>query len=132
MKKIICFTILVLICSTNSFAKKDKNKNQDNPLDKISLSGLSWRSIGPSLTSGRISDLAINPDKPFEYSIMNLPTQLVVLLLIQIIPILFGLVPEKITIKDLSHMEMEFINLLTEASLGKIWGLITLNILEIF
>ena len=67
MKKIIYFTILVLICSTNSFAKKDKNKTQDNPLDKISLSGLSWRSIGPSLTSGRISDLAINPDKPFEY-----------------------------------------------------------------
>ena len=31
------------------------------------MSGLSWRSIGPSLTSGRISDLAINPDKPFEY-----------------------------------------------------------------
>ncbi|MDB4059283.1 glycosyl hydrolase, partial [bacterium] len=53
--------------STNFFAQKDKNKAQDNLLDKISLSGLSWRSIGPSLTSGRISDLAINPDKPFEY-----------------------------------------------------------------
>ncbi|MDB9712322.1 glycosyl hydrolase [Flavobacteriaceae bacterium] len=67
MKKFIYFTLLLLISSTNSFAKKDKNKTQDNLLDKISLSGLSWRSIGPSLTSGRISDLAINPDKPFEY-----------------------------------------------------------------
>ena len=67
MKKIIYFTSLLLICSTNFFAQKDKNKAQDNLLDKISLSGLSWRSIGPSLTSGRISDLAINPDKPFEY-----------------------------------------------------------------
>ena len=98
MKKYI-FITLILLCSTNSFAKKDKNKNHHYPLDKISLSGLSWRSIGPSLTSGRISDLAINPDKPFEYMflfhlvvygklqtgvwiirqylIMNLPTQLV-------------------------------------------------------
>ena len=66
MKKYI-FITLILLCSTNSFAKKDKNKNHHYPLDKISLSGLSWRSIGPSLTSGRISDLAINPDKPFEY-----------------------------------------------------------------
>ena len=57
----------MLVFSTNSFATKDKIKLQDSLLDKISLSGLQWRSIGPSLTSGRISDLAINPDKPFEY-----------------------------------------------------------------
>jgi len=67
MKNFICFFFLILIYSTNSFAIREKNKSQDIPLDKINLSGLSWRSVGPSLTSGRISDLAINPDKPFEY-----------------------------------------------------------------
>jgi hypothetical protein len=28
---------------------------------------LKWRSVGPALTSGRISDLAVNPDNAFEY-----------------------------------------------------------------
>ena len=67
MKKIIYITIILFVCSNISFANKDKDKNQSDPLDKISLNGLKWRSVGPSLTSGRISDLAINPNKPFEY-----------------------------------------------------------------
>lgn len=45
-----------------------KTKKEDKqPLDDIKISGLKWRSIGPSLTSGRISDVAVNPDNPFEY-----------------------------------------------------------------
>jgi len=31
------------------------------------VSGLKLRSIGPALTSGRISDIAVNPKNPFEY-----------------------------------------------------------------
>ena len=64
---ITLFIIILFVCSNISFANKDKDKNQSDPLDKISLNGLKWRSVGPSLTSGRISDLAINPNKPFEY-----------------------------------------------------------------
>ncbi len=67
MKKFIYITIILFVCSNISFANKDKDKNHSDPLDKISLNGLKWRSVGPSLTSGRISDLAVNPDKPFEY-----------------------------------------------------------------
>ena len=67
MKKLIYIAVILFIYSNNSFANKDKNKTQNDPLDKISLNGLKWRSVGPSLTSGRISDLAINPDKSFEY-----------------------------------------------------------------
>lgn len=36
-------------------------------LDKANIGGLSFRNIGPAVTSGRISDLAINPNNPDEY-----------------------------------------------------------------
>lgn len=47
-------------------SKKSKNEVK-SPLETVKIDGLSWRNIGPSLTSGRISDIAINPDNPFEY-----------------------------------------------------------------
>ena len=56
--------MLFIAFNTNS-QKKKKDKKQ--PLDEISVSSLKWRSVGPALTSGRISDLAVNPNKPFEY-----------------------------------------------------------------
>ena len=62
MKKLILIIAALTIVST-SFSQKKKNEDK-NPLDKLSISALKWRSIGPALTSGRISDLAINPNKP--------------------------------------------------------------------
>ncbi|MEL6653295.1 MAG: glycosyl hydrolase, partial [Bacteroidota bacterium] len=53
--------------------KKKKNKNEEEPtkeeyfLKSSHLSGLKFRSVGPALTSGRIIDLAVNPDNRFEY-----------------------------------------------------------------
>jgi photosystem II stability/assembly factor-like uncharacterized protein len=44
---------------------------EDNPVDKLSLNALKFRSIGPALTSGRISDFAVNPDKPSEYYVAS-------------------------------------------------------------
>ena len=66
MKNLLYFTFL-LIFSNTLFALNDKTKSKDDPLDKINLSGLNWRSVGPSLTSGRISDIAVNPNNIFEY-----------------------------------------------------------------
>jgi len=40
---------------------------QDKDLSKTSISGLSFREVGPALTSGRIADLAVNPDNFNEY-----------------------------------------------------------------
>lgn len=40
---------------------------QDKDLSKTSISGLSFREVGPALTSGRIADLAINPNNFNEY-----------------------------------------------------------------
>ncbi|MFZ5971013.1 MAG: WD40/YVTN/BNR-like repeat-containing protein [Bacteroidota bacterium] len=53
------------------FAVAQKNKNaapaSSEKKDDISLSGLKFRSIGPALTSGRISDFAVNPNNYSEY-----------------------------------------------------------------
>lgn len=59
-------TFLFLFTTSESFSQK-KNKSEINYLDKISLNGLKWRSVGPALTSGRVSDIAVNLKNPFEY-----------------------------------------------------------------
>ena len=67
MRQYTLLYILVLFLITNlSYSQKQK-KDKSQPLDEISVSGLKWRSVGPALTSGRISDIAVNPDNPFEY-----------------------------------------------------------------
>ena len=68
MKKTsLLFLLFVLLSFTSLEAQKKSKKEAAPPLDNIKINGLSWRNIGPSLTSGRISDIAINPDNPFEY-----------------------------------------------------------------
>ena len=48
-------------------AATEKKADKKTPLDKISLSGLKFRNVGPAITSGRIADIAINPTNPYEY-----------------------------------------------------------------
>jgi len=53
---------------------QDKNKKAEKNggiLDDISLSALKFRGIGPALTSGRISDFAVNPEKRSEYFVAS-------------------------------------------------------------
>ena len=65
MKKYILLSIS-LVLALNIYPQKNKKDNKEL-LDDISVSALKWRSVGPALTSGRISDLAVNPNNPFEY-----------------------------------------------------------------
>jgi len=76
MKNIILpFLILVLlgVCISDLSAQKKKDKKSDKteevkiPLDELNIGGLKFREVGPAMTSGRISDFAVNPDNPFEY-----------------------------------------------------------------
>ncbi len=50
-------------------AREDAQKKVDDPLQSISLSAFRIRSIGPALTSGRISDFAVNPKNKSEFYI---------------------------------------------------------------
>ncbi len=68
----ISITLLVIgiLCSFSAEAKKkkkDKSKSTEFTIKSSDIGGLSWRSIGPAFSSGRISDFAVNPDKPSEY-----------------------------------------------------------------
>lgn len=65
-KSSFIYLLCMLFCLQSVVAQKSK-KEDKQPLDEIKIEGLKWRSIGPSLTSGRISDVAVNPNNPFEY-----------------------------------------------------------------
>lgn len=57
---------LALLLAAPTAADKKKTGPSD-PLADLSLNALAFRGIGPALTSGRISDFAVNPDNPKEY-----------------------------------------------------------------
>ncbi|MEM7185221.1 MAG: glycosyl hydrolase [Bacteroidota bacterium] len=57
---------ILFLWSATLSAQKSKNETKQ-ALDTMNISGLSWRNVGPALTSGRISDIAVNPNNPFEY-----------------------------------------------------------------
>jgi len=70
MKKSLIFVLgivlsYVQVCDAQKNSKKKTEKK--SPLESINISGLSWRNVGPALTSGRISDFAFNPVNPYEY-----------------------------------------------------------------
>ena len=58
MRKFTILFLLFLSITALSYSQKQK-KEKTHPLDDISLNGLKWRSVGPALTSGRISDIAV-------------------------------------------------------------------------
>ncbi len=67
MKKYVALLAITLLALPFiAYAQKNKTE-QKQALDTLNIGGLSWRSVGPALTSGRISDIAVNPDNPFEY-----------------------------------------------------------------
>ncbi len=67
MKKLITLFLISCISFVSFSQKRNKTTSQKSILEKTSLSGLKFRSIGPALTSGRIADIAVNPKKNSEY-----------------------------------------------------------------
>ena len=69
---LIRIVIIVALClpalSFSQKKKADDGKDKD-PMSSSSFEGLKFRSLGPALTSGRISDLAINPNNKSEWYI---------------------------------------------------------------
>lgn len=54
--------------ATNSVAQRRSTNTTPKPtLQSATFNGLAFRSVGPALTSGRISDLAVNPNNTAEY-----------------------------------------------------------------
>lgn len=67
LRKFAIFMMVAMCLSPISLAAKKKKKAAEKPEGpKASLfNGLKMRNIGPAVTSGRISDLAVHPEKPY-------------------------------------------------------------------
>ena len=68
--KTLLSTVMLVVSITVIGQKKAepvvKPKAADS-LKNISLAGLQFRSVGPAITSGRIADIAVNPNNHSEY-----------------------------------------------------------------
>ncbi|MGB7295128.1 MAG: hypothetical protein WBC70_06010, partial [Candidatus Aminicenantales bacterium] len=62
---------LATVCVFALAAQGKKTAAADTPWDKLSLDELKFRGIGPALTSGRISDFAVNPADKSEYYVAS-------------------------------------------------------------
>ncbi|QNL23019.1 glycosyl hydrolase [Hyphobacterium sp. CCMP332] len=67
LKRPFLSIFLVLCIIGFAFAQKKKSSEEKPKYDASVFSGLKLRSIGPALTSGRISDIAVNPNDYSEY-----------------------------------------------------------------
>ena len=63
---------IVLFVSAIAPLKKKEKEKEKTPLEKLSINGLKFRCVGPALTAGRISDIAVNPNNNSEYCSSNL------------------------------------------------------------
>jgi photosystem II stability/assembly factor-like uncharacterized protein len=56
-------TLLAVSLSLAAFSQKpDKEEKLESGISSSTVSGLKFRSVGPALTSGRIADIAVDPD----------------------------------------------------------------------
>ena len=59
--------LIFILCFSLSIFSQKKDKEPKSDLAKVNLSGLKFRSVGPSLTAGRIADIAVDSENPKVY-----------------------------------------------------------------
>jgi photosystem II stability/assembly factor-like uncharacterized protein len=64
LKKILSAIVLSLLASALLAAEPKKTEEKAGKMSAGNFSGLAFRSIGPALTSGRVSDIAVDPTNP--------------------------------------------------------------------
>ncbi|MEO5569755.1 MAG: glycosyl hydrolase, partial [Bacteroidia bacterium] len=70
MKKSILFILIYsILVSVPGYSQKktEAAADKNNPWKTETFNGLSFRSIGPAITSGRVIDFAVNPANHKEY-----------------------------------------------------------------
>jgi len=67
MKNSISYFMIILIVLFSFCKQSFANESKIDSLKKVSLHGLKFRSIGPAITGGRISSIAVNPINFNEY-----------------------------------------------------------------
>ena len=67
MKNRLVLLLIIVFAISTSFAKNKTPKNDKDTVLAKTFSGMKWRSIGPALVSGRISDIAVDKDNKAHY-----------------------------------------------------------------
>ncbi|PPK84687.1 photosystem II stability/assembly factor-like uncharacterized protein [Neolewinella xylanilytica] len=69
MRLLLLLTALLLTLPTTAQRSKKATPEEETPthLQSGTYGAMKWRSIGPSVTSGRVADFAVNPTNPSEY-----------------------------------------------------------------
>lgn len=70
MKKLLLFSVASL-CLATSWSQVSNKPSSETVLNSASFNALRFRSIGPAVTSGRISDFAVNPNNTSEYYVAS-------------------------------------------------------------
>ena len=65
MKRIL--SLLFCLSILNIYAQHENKPDSKTGIEKVGLSAFKFRSVGPALTSGRIADIAVNPNNYSEY-----------------------------------------------------------------
>ncbi len=71
LRSILYSLILFTCCSVSLHAQKKEEAKPVDPMNSGAFAGLAFRSIGPAVTSGRISDFAVNPKNHSEYYVAS-------------------------------------------------------------
>ena len=73
MKNFTLLFLFLIFAGSLSVQARNKNeiKNEKDSVSSSTFNGLKFRCIGPAVTSGRISDFAVNPDDPSEYYVAS-------------------------------------------------------------
>lgn len=72
MKRMLIVALGLLTLTVSAQKKKSKSSSEEKTLvEKTSYSALKFRNIGPALTSGRIADIAVNPNNYSEYYVAS-------------------------------------------------------------
>jgi hypothetical protein len=69
MKKLLTLACIAALAISAHAQKKAKPETapEKTKFEQTSLDALKFRSIGPATTSGRVADIAVNPNNPAEY-----------------------------------------------------------------
>ncbi len=67
MKLFFQFALILLLTFDSGLIAQDEDSVKSDKFSSAVFNGLKFRSIGPALTSGRISDFAVNPNNQNEY-----------------------------------------------------------------
>lgn len=67
----VCFVFVVSVVSAQKLRDSISRPKGPDSLKNLSLPALSFRSIGPAVTGGRVVDLAVNPKNPREYYVAS-------------------------------------------------------------